>query len=79
MEKITPISEVRNNLPELVNELKKNKSHLIITRNGKPAAVLMSAEEFETLEILSDSKLVKSLIRAEEDVRKGRLVPEDEG
>jgi hypothetical protein len=34
----------------------------------------MSPEEYETLEVLADSDLVKSLIRAEEDVRHGRLV-----
>ena len=74
MEQITPVSDARARLPQLLNALKRTKRHYILTRNGKAAAVLMSPEEYETLEILADTELVRSLIRAEEDVRAGRLV-----
>lgn len=74
MEQITPVSEARANLPKLLQDINRTKRHYIITRNGKASGILMSPEEYETMEILADSSLVKSLIRAEEDVRAGRLI-----
>lgn len=45
----------------------------IITRNGRAEAVMISPEELETLEIKADSELLRSILRAEEDIKKGRL------
>jgi prevent-host-death family protein len=73
MDKVVPISEVRNRLPQIVNKIIATNERYIITRGGKPAAILISPEELETLEILADEELIDSLIRAEEDVRAGRL------
>jgi PHD/YefM family antitoxin component YafN of YafNO toxin-antitoxin module len=47
--------------------------HLIITKNGKAAAVMISADELETLEVMADKKLLSSIMRAKEDIAKGRL------
>ncbi len=74
MEQLTPVSEARAKLPRLLKDINRTKRHYILTRNGRAAGVLMSPEEYETLEVLADTELVKSLIRAEEDVRKGRIV-----
>ena len=74
MEQITPVSEARAKLPKLLKEINRTKQHYILTRNGKAAGILMSPEEYETMEILADSSLVRSLLRAEEDVRAGRFV-----
>ena len=65
MTKTLPISEARQNLTTLVNRASKLLDEYVITVNGKPAAVLMSAQEYdswqETNEIMSDSKLMKSI------------------
>lgn len=45
---ILGISEARNNLPQLVDEVDENLSQLFITKNGRPKAVLISTEEFES-------------------------------
>lgn len=74
MEQITPVSEARATLPQLIKSINRTKRHYLLTKNGRTAGVLMSPEEYETLEVLADSDLVKSLIRAEEDVQRGRLV-----
>lgn len=47
--------------------------HLIITRNGKAEAIMLSPEELETLEIKANQQLLQSILRAEEDVRLGKL------
>lgn len=77
MIKTLPITDARNNLPKLVENASKRLDEYVITVNGKPTAVLMSADEFEswkeTLEILSDPKLMKDLKEAEEDIKAGRV------
>lgn len=73
MDKIAPISEVRAHLPEVIDELQASKKHCVITRQGKPVGVIVSPEEMETLETLADTDLIKSLIRAEEDMKLGRV------
>ena len=70
---IMPVSEVRSKLPELIKKISLMKKHLIITRNGKAAAVMLSPEELETLEIKANQKLLQSILRAEEDISAGRL------
>ena len=45
---ILGISEVRNKLPQLVDEVDEKLGQLFITKNGRAKAVLMSSEEFES-------------------------------
>lgn len=77
MIKTIPITKARNELPELVDRADRRFDEYMITVNGVPRAVLMSAEQYEswkeTDEILADPKLMKSLKRAEEDVKAGRV------
>ena len=73
MDYIMPISEVRGKLSEIVKKISHMRKHLIITRNGKAEAVLLSPEELETLEIKADQKLLQSILRAEEDIKSGDL------
>ena len=75
MTKIASISYVRVHMPEMVASLRKKKrGRVIITRNGAASAVLLSPEELETLEVLADKKLMRSLLKAEEDERAQHLV-----
>ncbi|MEF9427012.1 MAG: type II toxin-antitoxin system Phd/YefM family antitoxin [Candidatus Mariimomonas ferrooxydans] len=73
MDYIVPISEVRSKLPELIKKISQMGKHLIITKNGKAEAVMLSPEELETLEIKADQKLLRSILRAAEDIREGKL------
>ncbi len=77
MTKTLPITEARQNLTTLVNRANSHMDEYVITVNGKPAAVLVSADQYESLietnEILSDSRLMEDLKKAEEDVKKGRV------
>ena len=73
MDYIMPISEVRGKLPELIKKISNMGKYLIITKNGKPEAIMLSPEELETLEIKADSKLLRSILRAEDDVKNGNL------
>jgi prevent-host-death family protein len=65
MAKILPISEVKARLPELVTAVAEREEEVVVTRNGKPAAVLVSFAEFErlkeTLDVLSDPDLMRQV------------------
>jgi prevent-host-death family protein len=65
MAKILPISEVKARLPELVNVVAEREVAIVVTRNGKPAAMLVSYAEYErlkeTLDVLSDPDLMKQI------------------
>ncbi len=69
MSKTLPISEVKARLPELVTGVAEREEEIVVTRNGRPAAVLVSYAEYErlkeTLHVLSDRPLMKQ-IRASE-------------
>lgn len=77
MAKIVPFTEARANLTELLDDVEDRQEHVLITRNGRPSAVLLSADEYgsleETLEILQDKDLLEALRKSEDDIRSGRL------
>jgi antitoxin YefM len=49
MSKTMPISEVKTRLPELVSDVEEREEEIVVTRNGKPAAVLVNYNEYERL------------------------------
>ena len=65
MAKTLPISEVKARLPELVTGVEEREEEVVVTRNGRPAAVLVSYAEFErlkeTLDVLSDPGLMRQI------------------
>lgn len=69
MSRTLPISMVKAHLRELVAGVQDREDEIIVTRNGRPAAVLINFEEYErvreTLAVLADDAFVAS-------VRKGR-------
>lgn len=58
MAKTLSLSEVKTRLPELVAEVQEREEEVIVTKNGRPAAILMNIDEYtrlkETLDVLSD-------------------------
>lgn len=65
MAKTLPISEVKTHLPELVTGVADREEEIIVTRKGKPAAVLVNFSEYErlkaTLDVLSDRRLMEQI------------------
>lgn len=65
MPKTLPISEVKARLPELVTGVAEREEEVVVTRNGKPAAVLLNYDEYErlkeTLDVLSDPDLMEQV------------------
>jgi len=76
MARVLPLSEAKARLSQLVADVEKNEEELVITRNGRPVAVLMSASEFacwqETREIQRDPGLMREIRRGLRQLEKGQ-------
>jgi prevent-host-death family protein len=63
--KTLPLSEAKSQLSGLVEQVRALEEQVVITRNGRPAAVLVSAEEFErwkeTIEVRGDAALMREI------------------
>ena len=69
---------VRDRFSEFVERVQKHHERVIITRNGTPAAVLMSPDDLESLEetlaVLEDSVAVAELVEAHRAYLEGDVV-----
>ena len=63
--KTLPLSEAKSKLSGLVEKVRAGDETIVITKNGRPAAVLVSPEEFdswkETVAIRSDAALMREI------------------
>jgi len=63
-----PANEARTNFYQILDEVGNNLRQFTISHRGKPNAIIMSADEFgswqETMEILSNKKLLASIEKA---------------
>lgn len=77
-----PLATVRNQLSALIDDVTRTHATLTITRNGKPAAVVMSADDhesiMETLALLNDPVDRERLDEAERSVSTGELTGRDD-
>ncbi len=71
--KTLPLSEVKTKLNRLVDDVSRRDEQVTITKNGKPAAVIVSPEYFEgwqeTVEILADEELMSQIRRSLRRIR----------
>ena len=74
--KVLPLSEVKMKLSQLVEEVSSLDEEITITRNGKPVAIIVSPDEFdswkETLAIRADAELMAEIRRGLEDIKRKR-------
>lgn len=76
MVKTLPISEARSSFKALVDKASRTLARFIITRNGKPGAVLIAHSEYEswqeTLEVLASDEELEGIKEGVADLRAGR-------
>jgi len=74
--KTLSLSEVKMKLSSLVDAVYKTDEEVIITKNGSPAAVLISSDEFEswkeTIAVRSDSAFMDEIKNGVEALKKGK-------
>jgi len=74
--KTLPLSEVKMKLSQLIDEISSHDEQITITRNGRPAAVLISPDEFEswkeTVAIRSNAELMSEIRSGLRSLRRTR-------
>lgn len=74
------VSEARTTLKTLVDRVDGTHERVTLTRNGRPAAVLISPDDLESLEetlsVLSDPALMRQLGEAKAAVAAGDVLDE---
>lgn len=71
-----PLTELRPKLPKIMDRVSKYFDRCVITRHGRPEAVIISIGDYEsileTMEIQADKSLMRRLKKAEVDIKKGK-------
>ena len=72
-----PLADVKNRLSEVVERLEREHGRVVITKHGRPAAVVLNIEDLEgleeTLSVLSDPKLMRRVRQSESDIEAGEV------
>lgn len=78
MAKTVPVRELRANLSSLLDQVSDRRDHVLVTRNGVPAAALVPIDEYEALEetaeILSDPGAIAALEQGLGEIERGETV-----
>src|SRR3954462_5382227 len=73
-----PLAEIKKRLSEIVDGVEGRHDRVVLTRNGRPAAVILSPDDpealEETLDLLSDPKAMRAIRKAEADIDAGKAV-----
>ena len=72
------LKALRPELPEVINGIDRKLDRYIVTKRGKPVAVMMSVDDYEglleTIEILSDKEAMQRIKKAKKEIRDGNTV-----
>ena len=78
MDKIIPISDLQSGAKNVIEGVKSSKNPVIITQRGRPAALIVDYESYEsmlnTLDEMSHTDWQDRLKEAESDSKKGKGV-----
>jgi prevent-host-death family protein len=76
--KHVPVREFRSRLSEFLDDVVDRRDHILVTRNGRPAAALVPIDEYqaleETAEILADPDAIAAIEAGLSDLNRGDTV-----
>ena len=75
-EDIVPLGEFKAKASEMLRKLRSTSRPLVITQNGKPAAVLITPEDFDS--VVERERFVKAVERGMMDADAGRTIDDSE-
>ena len=73
---IVSLSDFKNKASKMLHEIKRSHRPLVITQNGKAAAVLISPSDFDLL--TEQVRFVDAVQRGLADVQNGRVLPDED-
>ncbi len=72
-------TDARIKLYDLLDEVEKLSKRVVITSHGKTKAVLVNADELEsleeTLEVLRDKRAMVSIAKSMKEIKAGKIIP----
>jgi len=76
--KAVPLADAKAQFSQLVDQVASRDERVLITRNGRPAAVLLSADEYdslsETVAIRADRDLMAEIRRGLRGLKRGSKI-----
>ena len=73
---IVSLSDFKNKASKMHREIQSSRRPLVITQNGKAAAVLISPSDFDLL--TEKARFVEAVQRGLEDVQNGQMISGEE-
>ena len=77
-----PVRELRSDLANVIDRVADLREHVLVTRRGRPAAVLIPVDEYEALEetaeILSDPETMRAIRQGQAEIERGATVTLDQ-
>lgn len=74
MPKVLPLTDVKTRFPQIVKGVETREEEVIVTRNGRPSAVILNYHEFlrlkETIDTLTDYHLLDQIHKSKQFFRK---------
>jgi prevent-host-death family protein len=75
MTETLPLATVKARFSEIVDRVARQQERVVVTRNGQPAAVLLSPDDLESLEetlaVMSDRSLTTQIRESEKAAARG--------
>lgn len=72
------LRDVRDHLSEVIDRVEHQHERVVVTRNGKPAAVIVSPDDLaqlqETIDVLSDPRALADIREADAAYARGDVV-----
>lgn len=72
------LAHIKAHLSEIVDRVEHQHDRVVLTRDGRPAAILVSPDELEaledTLDLLSDPQALKEIAEARKEISAGHVV-----
>ena len=72
------LAHIKAHLSEVVDRIERHHDRVFLTRNGRPAAILVSPDDLEaiedTLDLLSDPQAMKEINQAREEIAGGHVL-----
>lgn len=76
------LAHIKAHLSEVVDRVERHHDRVVLTRNGRPAAILVSPDDLEaledTLDLLSDPQALVEINQAREEIAKGHALEAEE-
>lgn len=76
------IGDARDRFSELIADVERTHERVVVTRHGRPVAIMIAPSDLEsleeTLDILSDPQALAEIRESAEDIAAGRTVTIEE-